>query len=899
MACRESLKVNDCIYRFVAKEGNGRSELQRFDDPELDHVENFQYERLSSNTKSIRLLRLKPAASTVHQIDCQLIEADYDNAFHILTKPRILEKMREEKAEAYKKYRRLGTKEERPIYKEFEKEWKDKEYKIVSENRIEYEAISWCWGEEREEYAIRIERGEKSFKRTIKRNLALALKHLRRADETRTIWIDSMCINQRNDIERNHQVQMMSRIYTRADQVCIWLGQADGESGLAIRFIKEEIMVLKNFDAICSDKKYTHKWRALMVLMQRPWFSRRWMIQEIALDRKGTIYCGSDQISWSDFAVAVELFVEVETATHRLSEVMQKDEKFRHVPGWFEHVSELGASLLVQATSKVFRTQKVVRFPQDIIEEELLKKSSSISPKEPSGGSSRESPSKSPEGLPSERPSELANQYPNEQHEKAPDLPTIDPLERRSLLGLQYLVTTIFIFQTSEPRDVIYSLLAIARDASPSVEDSALKDENYKLFMRTGLSSFLEEKPFRVDYSRPYTDVCRDFVEFSICRAYRLDPVQALDILCRPWALEQPKNRSIRLAKDPVSTKGKGRTREPKRDGWTMKHRKYEYIFGRWEEKTNDQSPIWTERESCGGNVGREKKKKRGWEPGQQYKEKHFPDLAKLEKRKSSPDPRSYGASEANTKNYTENADLQLPSWILRASSAPFGLFHHPGMNIQKTGRINADPLVGAPEDGHRNYNANQTQSVDMAALKFRKRPPLLHYSLLVKGFVFDEVVKVTDASQNGSIPATWLELGGWKDPQHKDPPDEFWRTLVADRGKDNRNPPYYYSRACRESAMKGGLRSGGINTIALINDERNSIISEFCRRVQAVIWNRRLFKTKGGVLGLASSEVSKGDKVGIIYGCTVPVILRKSTKKTSIEVDREEFDDAVESLRE
>lgn len=48
-------------------------------------------------------------------------------------------------------------------------------------------------------------------------------------------------------------------------------------------------------------------------------------MQEIALARKAIMYCGSDKISWKKFAVAVELFVEVETATHRLSEVLKMD----------------------------------------------------------------------------------------------------------------------------------------------------------------------------------------------------------------------------------------------------------------------------------------------------------------------------------------------------------------------------------------------------------------------------------------------------------------------------------------------------------------------------------------------------------------------------------------------
>src|SRR5947207_10371237 len=130
---------------------------------------------------------------------------------------------------------------------------------------------------------------------------------------------------------------------------------------IALRFINEEVLQLQNFDELCESAESSSKWRALLELMQRPWFSRRWVVQEIALGRKAVIYCGRDKISWNKFAVAVELFVEVETATHRLSEVMKKDPKYYHVPGWFEYVSALGASLLVDATGRLFRNYKQER----------------------------------------------------------------------------------------------------------------------------------------------------------------------------------------------------------------------------------------------------------------------------------------------------------------------------------------------------------------------------------------------------------------------------------------------------------------------------------------------------------------------------------------------------------
>lgn len=82
--------------------------------------------------------------------------------------------------------------------------------------------------------------------------------------------------------------------------------------------------------------------------------------------------------------------------------------------------------------------------------------------------------------------------------------------------------------------------------------------------------------------------------------------------------------------------------------------------------------------------------------------------------------------------------------------------------------------------------------------------------------------------------------------------------------------------------------------------NERNSIIAEFCRRVQAVIWNRALIKTKGGALGLVSEYVKQGDLVCIIYGCIVPVILRKESQrfKTTNEQVNEKLEGGIVAMK-
>lgn len=147
-------------------------------------------------------------------------------------------------------------------------------------------------------------------------------------------------------------------------------------------------------------------------------------------------------------------------------------------------------------------------------------------------------------------------------------------------------------------------------------------------------------------------------------------------------------------------------------------------------------------------------------------------------------------------------------------------------------GRLGPGLLVGMPGSRH-NYNATR-RVVDLSSIRFRKRTILGHYSLYLRGFIVDEVVYIAASSQGGSIPNKWIQLAHWDDIS-QDLPDEFWRTLVADRGLYTHNTPYYYLRAYKEAIKKGGLSSGAIDTTKLLNDG-SDIVAEFCRRVQSII---------------------------------------------------------------
>ncbi|KUJ13322.1 HET-domain-containing protein, partial [Mollisia scopiformis] len=58
----------------------------------------------------------------------------------------------------------------------------------------------------------------------VRENLRAALSCLRFKDKARIIWIDALCINQKDVKERNHQVAQMGKIYSQASRVIAWLG---------------------------------------------------------------------------------------------------------------------------------------------------------------------------------------------------------------------------------------------------------------------------------------------------------------------------------------------------------------------------------------------------------------------------------------------------------------------------------------------------------------------------------------------------------------------------------------------------------------------------------------------------------------------------------------------------
>ncbi len=144
--------------------------------------------------------------------------------------------------------------------------------------------------------------------------------------------------------KKARQLAMMARIYNSASNVCVWLGEGYDGAETAFGLVRD-IMNYRNFDEMISDPREKEEaWRNLISIMKAPWFSRRWVIQEIALSRDASIHCGDRSLHWDDFADAVSLLME---------KIELIREKFKD--DVFDDVETTSACILVQTLCNVCR----------------------------------------------------------------------------------------------------------------------------------------------------------------------------------------------------------------------------------------------------------------------------------------------------------------------------------------------------------------------------------------------------------------------------------------------------------------------------------------------------------------------------------------------------------------
>lgn len=157
--------------------------------------------------------------------------------------------------------------------------------KIVSLNdKPSYTALSYTWGLEMSTGAGIALNG--CPRQPVTLNLQIALEHLcADADKPFKLWIDALCINQSDLVEKSHQIRLMTDVYGIAESTCVWLGPAGDNSDLAMATIGE---LYADGNIFVSDDSLSEvQLEAINALQRRPWWSRIWVLQGKSLRLHG------------------------------------------------------------------------------------------------------------------------------------------------------------------------------------------------------------------------------------------------------------------------------------------------------------------------------------------------------------------------------------------------------------------------------------------------------------------------------------------------------------------------------------------------------------------------------------------------------------------------------------
>ncbi|THV47033.1 hypothetical protein BGAL_0340g00030 [Botrytis galanthina] len=173
-----------------------------------------------------------------------------------------------------------------------------------------YSALSYTWGHIDKVEEVIID----SARIKVTSNLHMALQHLRSGEEDQIFWIDALCINQENVHEKIHQIRQMGDIYKKAEKVVVWLGRGTEETDLVMDSMKRLRKASLGWNSAeweykangWVDENYEHLKNSreqMRLILERPWFRRIWILQEVANARRATtVHCGNRSITATIFS---------------------------------------------------------------------------------------------------------------------------------------------------------------------------------------------------------------------------------------------------------------------------------------------------------------------------------------------------------------------------------------------------------------------------------------------------------------------------------------------------------------------------------------------------------------------------------------------------------------------
>lgn len=182
-----------------------------------------------------------------------------------------------------------------------------------------YAAVSYTWGAAEFSCLLRLQEDAVADKAyiSITPEVNQMLVELRKHSAKRYLWIDAICLNQEDDVEKSEQIPLMGQIYSQARKVIFWLGMGSDDDTAKI-FAYFRYMALDPEGFITSDifKDKETALESLNEFFQRPWFFRRWILQEATRARHGALHSGSHAIPWSPFLSACQSDLHIRLLSH-------------------------------------------------------------------------------------------------------------------------------------------------------------------------------------------------------------------------------------------------------------------------------------------------------------------------------------------------------------------------------------------------------------------------------------------------------------------------------------------------------------------------------------------------------------------------------------------------------
>ncbi|RTE85000.1 hypothetical protein BHE90_000384 [Fusarium euwallaceae] len=221
-------------------------------------------------------------------------------------------------------------------------------------DQVPYHAVSYVRGNPKDTARVTVD-GEEFV---ISGNLLSLLRQLLRAGVTSWLWADSICINQTDLEEKTWQVNAMDQIYGNAKLVYLWLGPGTPRTDKAMKLLceygrelVEELGPTDDWDmdevnpqlyeALSTKKKprsnahpvakFLYKMYnepglhrrddkrplskyplmdGLRNLLERPFWRRVWIVQEVTLARDALLLCGDESMPIQYFIEAIDVIRE-------------------------------------------------------------------------------------------------------------------------------------------------------------------------------------------------------------------------------------------------------------------------------------------------------------------------------------------------------------------------------------------------------------------------------------------------------------------------------------------------------------------------------------------------------------------------------------------------------------